>query len=183
MKNIALPILAFLVTVVFSYGQIPDQNPNYQTSLDIYTKKLLDSGNTTMSTTVQDTYKAIDEWQDKKDRKIENDRLSRQYRQERRLARINRPNYYSNRYAYAPNVYGNFPNRNYNQGFGYGNGYGNNFGYGYGQYNGYGYGNTYGYGNRNGYGSNAAYCLPYSYPGNFRLGASVRLGRNVWLGF
>jgi hypothetical protein len=171
MKNIALPILVFLVTVIFSYGQIRDQNPNYQSSLDIYTKKLQDSGNTTMSTTVQDTYKAIDEWQDKKDRKIENDRLSRQYRQERRLARINRPSYYSNRYAYAPNGYGNN-----NLGFGYNNNYG------YGQYNnGFGYGN--GYGNRNAYYNTSAYNRPYSYPLNYRLGGSVRIGRNVWLGF
>lgn len=174
MKNIALLILAFWFTVGFSSAQNPDQNPNYQTSLDIYTKKLLDSGNTTMSTTVQDTYKAIDEWQDKKDRKIENDRLSRQYRQERRLARINRPSYYSNPYAYSPNIYGNFPNRNYNLGFGYNNGYGNGYG------NGYSYGN--GYGNT-GYCNPSPYYRPYSYPLNYRISASVRIGRNVWLGF
>lgn len=165
MKNIALLILTFWVTAGFSYGQIADQNPNYQSSLDIYTKKLLDSGNT-MSTTVQNTYKAIDEWQDKKNRKIENDRLARQYRQERRLARINRPSYYSNPYAFAPNVYG------YNNpGFGYNNGYG------------FGYGNGYGYGNRNGYCNGSAYYRPYSYPVNFGVGGSVRIGRNVWLGF
>jgi len=175
MKNIALPILAFLV-VGFSYGQIADQNPNYQSSLDLYTKKLQDSGNTTMSTTVQHTYKAIDEWQDKKDRKIENDRLAREYRQQRRLARINRPNYYSNPYAFSPNVYGNYPYRNNNLGFGYSNSFGYN---GYG--NGYGYGN--GFGNRNGYCTSSAYYRPYSYPVNYRVGASVRIGRNVWLGF
>ena len=168
MKNIAVPILAILASVGFSYGQVADQNPNYQTSRDIYTKKLQDSDNT-MSTTVQDTYKAVDEWQDKKDRKIENDRLAKEYKQERRLARINTPNYYSNPYRYGPNVYGNYSNSNYSLG------YGPN----------YGYGQMYGgvYGQRNGYCTTSAYYRPYRYPINYGISASVRVGRNIWIGF
>lgn len=178
MKNIALPILAFFVSAGFSYGQVSDQNPNYQSSQDIYTKKLQDSENT-MSTTVQDTYKAIDEWQDKKDRKLENDRLAREYRQERRLARINRPNYYSNPYAFTPNVYGNYSNRNNSIGYGYGQGYGQGYGNGYG----YVQGNGYRYGQRNGYCTTSTFYRPYSYPVNYRIGGSVRLGNNIWVGF
>ena len=170
MKNIALPILAFFVSVGFSYGQVAEQNPNYQSSLDIYTKKLQSSDNT-MSTTVQDTYKAVDEWQDKKDRKIENDRLARSYRQERRMARINTPSYYSNPYRYTPNVYGNYSNSNYSLGYGYGQGYG------YGN----GYGNGSMYGQRNGYCTTSSFYRPY--PINYGISGSVRVGRNVWVGF
>lgn len=166
MKKIALPILAFFAAVGFSYGQVSDQNPNYQSSLDLYTKKLQNSDNT-MSTTVQDTYKPIDEWQDKKDRKIENDRLAREYRQERRLARINTPNFHSNPFVFTPHVYGNYSNRNYSLGYGYSQAY-RNRGI---------------YGPRNGYCTTSAYYRPYILPVNYGISASVRVGRNVWVGF
>ena len=89
----------------------PDQNPNYRKSMDKYlaTKDELVK---TEGTTVQATYKAIDDMQIRQERRD----MRRTYRQQRRLARINNGYYY-----YSPYSYGGY----------------NSFGYGYNSYNSY----------------------------------------------
>lgn len=145
MKNIAYIALSFLLYMNVnaqkdSVSLLPDQNPNFQKSR---TKYMEQSAALTQNEgqTIQQTYKAIDDVQAKKERK----ELAATRRQERRMARIQSRGYryggYNN-YGYYNNGYNNY---------GYGNGYGN-YGYnnGYGNYNNYGYGN-YGY-NNYGYG-------------------------------
>ena len=75
---------------------LPDQNPNFQKSRDKY---MADSDKYTANegTTVQETYKAIDDVEIKKEQK----QLRKDRRQERRMARIQsrgRSNYYNNGY-------------------------------------------------------------------------------------
>jgi hypothetical protein len=89
---------------------LPDQNPNYQKSRDKYMQE-----STTLTQnegqTVQQTYKAIDDVQAKKERK----ELAAERRQDRRMARIqSRGNRRSNR--------GYYNNGYYNNGY-YNNGY------------------------------------------------------------
>lgn len=68
----------------------PNQNPNYKVSQEKY-RANKDESLKTEGTTVQATYKAIDDMQIRQDRRD----LRRSYRQERRLARINNCGYYS----------------------------------------------------------------------------------------
>lgn len=118
-----------------SVSLLPDQNPNFQRSRAKYMEQSAELTKN-QGQTVQDTYKAIDDVQAKKERK----ELAAARRHERRMARIMSRGY----------GYGGY----YNNGYGYGyNNYGyNNYGYGYNNYgynNGY-YGNpypNYGYGN------------------------------------
>lgn len=92
----------------------PDQNPNYKKSLEKYMaqKEELTKNE---GTTVQATYKAIDDMQLKQERKD----LRKSNRQDRRMARIN-----NNRYSYNTPYY--FSNSNYPYNY-----------YGYNNYNAY----------------------------------------------
>ena len=118
MKSIVLFVLTCLVyvninaqttTATPSGTLLPDQNPNYQKSRDKY---MAESTTLTKNegVTIQETYKAIDDVQAKKER----NQLASDRRHERRMARIQsrsyrRQNYYSNRYnsRYYDNYYYN----------------------------------------------------------------------------
>lgn len=86
-------------TAVASSTLLPDQNPNFEKSRSKY---MADSNNLIASEgqTIQQTYKAIDDVEAKKERK----ELASQRRHERRMARIqargNRNRYYYNDYDY-----------------------------------------------------------------------------------
>ncbi|MES2132019.1 MAG: hypothetical protein V4506_06685 [Bacteroidota bacterium] len=154
MKKLAYIALSFLLYMNVnaqkdSVTLLPDQNPNFQKSR---TKYMEQSATLTQNEgqTIQQTYKAIDDVQAKKERK----ELAATRRQERRMARIQSRGY--RRYGGYNNYnnsgyYGGYGNNGYNN-YGYGNYGNNNYGYnnGYGNYNNYGYGN--GYGNNYGYG-------------------------------
>lgn len=106
MKNIVFTLMIMsLIGQAFGQSLEKDQNPNYETSLKKYSEELKKSSNT-MGTTVQDTYKAIDEWQDRKDAKIANRRLRIENRHERRMARINGRRGF---YGANPGIYYNYP--------------------------------------------------------------------------
>lgn len=81
---------------------VPDQNPNYKKSQEKYVAKK-DELTKNEGTTVQDTYKAIDDMQIKQERKD----LRRSNRQDRRMARINNRAYYYNSPYYFSNS--NYP--------------------------------------------------------------------------
>ncbi len=85
----------------------PDQNPNYKNSMEKYVTNK-DELLKTEGTTVQDTYKAIDDMQIRQERRD----LRRAYRQERRLARINNCGYYYS--PYLNNNYNSFGYNSYN---------------------------------------------------------------------
>jgi hypothetical protein len=68
---------------------VANQNPNYQSSVEKY-RKLAEASPVTMSTTIQETYKAYDWTTAKQEQKQQ--RIA--FRQQRSLARIN--NRYSN---------------------------------------------------------------------------------------
>jgi len=109
-----LSILGLVLSSLFgfqsAYAQelVEDQNPNYKASLSKY-MAAKDSLTATLSTTVQDTYKAYDWYEAKQERKAQ----KREYRHEERMARAK--------------------NRSYNNGY-YNNGYYNNGYYGNGYY-------------------------------------------------
>ena len=128
MKSIVLFILTCLVyinvnaqttTATPSGTLLPDQNPNYQRSRDKY---MAESATLTKNegVTIQETYKAIDDVQAKKDRRA----LALDRRHERRMARIEsrsyrRQNSFRNRYNdryYDNNFYNN---RYYNNPYGF----------------------------------------------------------------
>lgn len=97
----------------------PDQNPNYQKSLEKYVAKK-DELTKNEGTTVQATYKAIDDMQIKQEQRD----LRRSNRQDRRLARIgNRGSYYR---SSNNNNYSNYPYYGYNNYNSYPNYYPNN---------------------------------------------------------
>ena len=94
---------------------LPDQNPNYKNSIEKYSTAQSNDVIAKEGTTVQQTYKAIDEFELKKENKL----LRQQQRQDRRLARINARHRPTNRYyqnGYNNGYYGNNQN-------GYNNGY------------------------------------------------------------
>lgn len=167
MKN-SIILLALMAATCLAFGQVdPDQNPNYKQSMDKY-MAVSDSLTANLGTTYQDTYKAIDDYEDRiaAKRAYREQRLA--YRHERQMARIqnrNQPQYYP---------YGDY---------GYGGwGYGNN-GYGRGNYN---YGPRYNWGY--GYGSNGfrpyvrpSFGVSYGYPFSGSIGG--RWGGSVCLGF
>ena len=119
-------ILTFIVGgIIFSAGILnaqenneilaPDQNPNFRKSLEKY-METKDSYLKLSGTTVQETYKAIDDMEAKKEQKA----LRKERRQERRMARINRPrNYHPSPYYWGYN-YHNRPFNNFDYGW---NGY------------------------------------------------------------
>lgn len=156
MKNIVIIALSFICYINVnaqkdSMQLLPDQNPNFQKSRSKYIEQSVKLTQNE-GLTIQETYKAIDDMEAKKERK----ELAATRRQERRLLRIQsrgygRQNYY-NRGYYNGNGNGGYNNygngyNNYNNGYNnygnYGNGY-NNYGNGYNNYNNYGY-NPFGY--------------------------------------
>jgi hypothetical protein len=107
-----LGILTFVgaaFTVTAQTNLAPDQNPNYQVSRDRY-MKVADSINSWHSTTVQQTYKAIDYLEDKRIAKEQR----RAFRQELRLerARNNRHYGYYNYRPYRQSRYSYYPRYN-----------------------------------------------------------------------
>lgn len=116
MKSIVLFILTCLAYVnlcaqttttaaaTYSGTLLPDQNPNYQRSRDKYINE-----STTLTknegVTIQETYKAIDDVQAKKERK----ELASNRRHERRMGRIQSRGYrrQSNNIYYDNNYYNN----------------------------------------------------------------------------
>jgi hypothetical protein len=146
-----------------SVSLLPDQNPNFQRSRAKYMEQAV-ALTQNEGQTIQQTYKAIDDVQAKKDRK----ELAATRRHERRMARIQSRGY----------GYGGY----YNQGYGYNNGY-NNYGY-----NNYGYNNGY---NNGYYGSpypnygNGGYYRPRYWGGptfgtiNAAVGTAL-LGLTLW---
>jgi len=105
------------ISAVAQTGLAPDQNPNYAVSRDKYLK-LADSLNEWHSTTIQDTYNAIDWLADRKEARLERRELRQQVRLER--ARWGSYNYYdgNNYYPSYRNSWGNYNDRYY-----YNNGY------------------------------------------------------------
>jgi hypothetical protein len=123
----------------------PDQNPNYKRSLEKY-MAIKDDYIKKEGTTIQNTYKAIDDMEAKKERRA----LRKERRHERRMARINNRRYYNN--CYSPYYYG------YNSFNNYGwDGYYHNRPYGY---------NNWRYNNA---------CRPYTRP-HLGLGVSLGWG-------
>ncbi len=145
--------LALLTTLIVGSKVItaqedlaPDQNPNYKKSQEKYMAKK-DSLTKNEGTTVQATYKAIDDTQIKQEQKD----LRRSNRQDRRLARINnrryyyRSPYYNNNSMYYNNSRYPYNNSGYNNNYGY-NSYNPYQNYSpYNNYNNY-YQPSYGYG-------------------------------------
>lgn len=116
-----------------------------------------------MGTTVQDTYKPIDEWQDRKDKRLDNKKLAIENRHKRRMSRINNRNCNSRSY-YSPYYYPNFYSNNY-------------------VVNGYMYNHSLGYGQRRDYyGASSYYRQGNRCPVGVRIGVPARLG-NFWVGF
>ncbi len=119
-----------------SVNLLPDQNPNFQRSRAKYMEQSVELTKN-QGQTIQDTYKAIDDVQAKKERR----ELAATRRHERRMARImsrgyGYGGYYNNGYSYGYNNYG-YNNYGYNN-YGYNNGYYGN------PYPNYGYGNGWG---------------------------------------
>ena len=110
MKTYILPLLLVLLTAGNANAQTelaPDQNPNYTISRDKY-MKMADSLTRWHSTTLQNTYEAIDFMADRE--KIRNDR--REFRQQLRMERARWYNYnYRNDGYFNPSY--NYPNNNY----------------------------------------------------------------------
>ena len=106
MKKVLLTIMiAAACTASYAQDLVPDQNPSYKQSMDKYAAALT-SLQTTMNTTVQNTYKAYDWSTAKAERQAER----RAFRRERAL---------NNRFS-------RFNNNFYDDGF-YNNGFNNNF--------------------------------------------------------
>jgi len=118
---------------------LPDQNPNFQRSRAKYMEQSAELTKN-QGQTIQDTYKAIDDVQAKKERK----ELAAARRHERRMARImtrgyGYGGYYDNGYGYGYNNWG-YNNYGYNN-WGYNNGFNNGY---YGSpYPNYGWGGGY----------------------------------------
>lgn len=123
-KRLLLPGLATMLCLTITMGAsaqtlLPDQNPRYQESLQHYLLKE-DSLTVNEGTTVQQTYKAYQYFEAKRERKDER----RQWRQDRRIARNTgywsdySYNDYARGYSYsAPFSYGYPSYHSYNSGF------------------------------------------------------------------
>jgi hypothetical protein len=85
--------------VAQSDSLLPDQNPNYKKSMEKY-MAIKDDYISKEGTTLQNTYKAIDDMEAKKERKA----LRKEQRHERRMARINNRGHY--RYYSQPYYFG-----------------------------------------------------------------------------
>ncbi len=91
----ALLLLTTYTSAKAQSGLAEDQNPDYAVSRDRY-MKMADSVNTWHSTTIQQTYKAIDYLENKREERIE----QRAFDREIRLAAV-RSGWYDNNY-YSP---------------------------------------------------------------------------------
>jgi hypothetical protein len=98
----------FFNQATYAQELAPDQNPNYRVSMVKY-MAVKDSLTSTMSTTVQDTYKAYDWYEAKLERKAQ----KKQWKHEERMARAKYGRSYS---SYDNGYYGNYYNR-YNSGW------------------------------------------------------------------
>lgn len=115
MTKVILPAVTLVMVTLFTATTIaqtslaPDQNPRYMESQQKY-MKVSDSVNTWHSTTLQDTYKAIDFLADKQEARDQRRAFRRQMRMER--ARWGWDNgYYDNYNGYG---YPGYYNNNYN---------------------------------------------------------------------
>ena len=102
----------FLTALILSATQLiaqetlaQDQNPNYALSRDRY-MRMADSLNSWHSTTIQDTYKAIDYLEDKRQARLDRQSFRRELRMER--AR-NGYNWYNGNYWYPGNFNSYYP--------------------------------------------------------------------------
>jgi hypothetical protein len=114
MKKMVLFAVAFLLVLTIAGNAqtalAPDQNPNYMISQNRYLK-MADSINSWHGTTPQETYKAIDFLEDKREARANR----RQWRQELRMERARNGGWYYNggynsyypAYGYSGNYYGN----------------------------------------------------------------------------
>lgn len=122
MKNIAILALSLLFCINMraqkdSLNLLPDQNPNFRKSRAKYTE-LAASLTQNEGQTIQQTYKAIDDVQAKKERREL--RIAR--RHERRMARILSPGYFyglNSNWGCNNGFNGYWPYGNFNQNFGY----------------------------------------------------------------
>lgn len=121
--NTLLLILVINATALAQSTLVADQNVRFEESRAKY-MLTADSINAWHSTTVQDTYKAIDFLADKAEAREQR----RVFRREMRLER-------------ARNGYGWYDD--YSYGYGYGNAYGNGYGYYPNRFNSYNYNNRY----------------------------------------
>lgn len=103
-------------------GLAPDQNPNYMIARDKYIT-IADSVIAFHGTTIQDTYKAIDFLQDRREAREQR----RLFRQSLRLERV-RNGYYYNDYN-TPYYYNNYPSYNGYRNYRYGRNWNGNFYY------------------------------------------------------
>jgi len=96
-KKIIFPLLALLLAFpALAQEPAADQNPRHASSRDKYLK-LADSINQGQSTTLQDTYKAIDYLADRQEARD----ARKQYRRDLRMERAKR-GYYDDYYYYSP---------------------------------------------------------------------------------
>ena len=115
----AFLLLAGFLPAVSGQSQtnlVPDQNPNFAVSRDKY-MKMADSLNSWHSTTLQETYKAIDWLADRKEARSDR-------RESRRQLRLERARWYGdyNYDNYNYNPYNRYRRGYYNNGY-YNNGY------------------------------------------------------------
>lgn len=113
MKTLLITLMSLLPLIGFSQvrGIMSDQNPNHQKAYEQYATNEDDETNQ-LSTTVQNTYEAVDEWQEKKDWKEYKKRERFEAKMEQKRNRTYYRPYRSYRNYYSP--YGG----NYNRRFG-----------------------------------------------------------------
>ena len=123
-KNVLffLPALFTLCSLQISRAQAslaPDQNPDFIVSRDKYIK-LADSINAWHSTTIQETYKAIDYLEDKREARLERQAFHRQLRLTRALQGWSYDDaYYSPANYYNSAYYNGASGRNYRHRYSY----------------------------------------------------------------
>jgi len=126
MKNtiytaILFSLVSFIGTAQDNEALVPDQNPNYKVSLDKYTTaNSVDNLTLKQGTTVQDTYKAIDPMEAKRERKELRQYYRSQkplWRQEVRLERAKNTSYYNGISSNFGINYYNGIHRNYHRSY------------------------------------------------------------------
>jgi hypothetical protein len=116
MKNILL-LIAITLGFAVQAQEVADQNPNYRQSRDYYMQQKNDYV-ANQGTTVQETYKAIDELEEKRllrqrRREIRVERPIR--RHERRMARIKNRRFFNDRRYWNDYYYNDFYGHRYNR--------------------------------------------------------------------
>jgi hypothetical protein len=120
-KMVLFAVASLLVFTIAGNAQTalaPDQNPNYMVSQNRYLK-MADSINSWHGTTPQETYKAIDYLEDKREARANR----QQWRRELRMERARNGGWY-----YNGGYNGYYPSYGYNNSYYYGNA-GNSWGY------------------------------------------------------